>query len=136
MYPDPRGKVDIYIDDGITVIPDLADNRLRGTNAMALAIHTMFRPTSPNEHIKRDNCLSLSKLTKEGTLAETATVLGWHINTRSLTISLMTDKFTAWISDLDVVLSNKKASHDELETLLGRLNHAASILPLARYFLN
>jgi hypothetical protein len=77
LHPDPRGKVDIYIDDGITVVPDLANNRLRGSNAMALAIHTMFRPISPNEPIKRDDCLSLSKLAEEGTLSESATILGW-----------------------------------------------------------
>jgi hypothetical protein len=35
---DTKGKVKIYVDDGITVVPDLDENRLRGTNAMALAI--------------------------------------------------------------------------------------------------
>ncbi len=43
VFPDPRGRVEIYIDDGITAIPDIGDNKLRGTNAMALAIHTICR---------------------------------------------------------------------------------------------
>ncbi len=51
-------------------------------------------------------------------------------------ISLTADKYNSWLSDLNTVISNKKASYEELETLLGRLNHAASVLPLARYFLN
>jgi hypothetical protein len=136
LFPDPRGKVEIYIDDGITVIPDINDNRLRGTNAMALAIHTICRPISPDEPIKRDDCLSLSKLSEEGTLAESATVLGWRINTRSLTISIPPDKYNSWRMDIEKILTKKKASHEEIETLIGRLNHASNILPIARYFLN
>jgi hypothetical protein len=136
LYPDPRGKVDIYIDDGITIVPDLGVSQLRGTNAIDLAIHTMFRHIAPDEPIKRDDCLSLSKLALEGSLAESATILGWSVNSRTLLISLPTDKFETWSYDIDSILSQKKASKEDLETLVGRLNHAASVLPIAQYFLN
>jgi hypothetical protein len=99
--PDANGKIEMYIDDGITVIPDIGDNRSRGTNAMALAVYTICRPLSPNEPIPRDDCLSLSKLAEEGTLSEVASVLGWRINTRSLSVSLPLDKFIAWQQDMN-----------------------------------
>ncbi len=133
---DTKGKVEIYIDDGITVIPDLDDNRLRGTNAIALAIYTIYRPISEHEPVHREDCLSLSKLAEEGTLAESAVVLGWKINTITLVISLTPDKFHSWQQDIQKILENKKASNEELDTLIGRLNHASGALPIARYFLN
>ena len=103
---------------------------------MALAIHTICRPLAPNEHITREDCLSLSKLAEEGTLSETAIVLGWHINTREMTVSLPLDKFKSWQNDINSILQYKNGSIEEIECLIGRLNHAASVLPLARYYLN
>ncbi len=105
---DTNGRVEIHIDDGITAIPDLDDNKLHGTKAMALAIHTICRPVTGTESILRDDCLSLSKLTEEGTLAESANIFGRKINTRSLTISLTPDKFNSWILDIKKILKNKK----------------------------
>jgi hypothetical protein len=133
---DPRGRIEVYIDDGIIVVPDIEDNLLRGTNAMALAIHTICRPVSPKEPLIREDCLSLSKLTEEGTLSESSTVLGWTLDTRHLTVSLPLDKFNIWQKSILETLERRQISSADLATLIGRLNHAASVLPLARYFLN
>lgn len=57
IQPDTKGRTEMYIDNGITVIPDIGHNRLRGTNAMALALHTICRPLSPFKPISRDDCL-------------------------------------------------------------------------------
>jgi hypothetical protein len=123
-------------EDGITVIPNIDNNRLRGSNAMALTLHTICRPISDQKPVYRDDCLSLSKLAEEGMLSESAIVLGWKINTRSLLLSLPPDKFNSWSLDIKGILANKKATQEELEMLIGRLNHAAGALPIARYFLN
>jgi hypothetical protein len=109
LFPDLRGKVDIYIDDGITIVPDLGDNKVRGANAMALAIHPMLRPVSPVEPIKRDDCLSLSKLAAEGIPSESATILGWNANSRTLTISLPSEKIRTWSNDKNSILLQKKS---------------------------
>jgi hypothetical protein len=61
--------------------------------------------------ITREDCLSLSKLEEEGTLAEKFIVLGWEINTRLLTLALPSKKFTIWQKDLSTVLKSKKNSH-------------------------
>ncbi len=38
----PEGMIDIFIDDGITIIPDVDNNKTRGANAMPLAVHALF----------------------------------------------------------------------------------------------
>ncbi len=126
---DTSGKVEIYINGGITVIPNIDNNRLRGSNAMALTIHMICRPISDQEPVHHDDCLSLSKLAEEGMLSESAIVLGWKINTRSLLLSLPPDKFNSWSLDIKGILANKKATQEELEMLIGRLNHTAAHIP-------
>jgi hypothetical protein len=46
---DDQDKVDCYLDDLISVIPDLNDNELRGSAAVPLAIHLSGRPISDSE---------------------------------------------------------------------------------------
>ena len=132
---DNMGLVDVFIDDGITIVPDIGDNMIRGAGAMPLAIHTLFRPLAEDEPLRRDDPLSLSKLKEEGAPSETQIVLGWLINTRSLSIALPADKFSSWLGDLQNIISTGKASVQSLEQLIGRLNHTATVLPLARYYL-
>ena len=133
---DCHGSVDDFVDDGVVVVPDIGDNRARGAGALPLAIHTLCRPLAPDEPIPRDDPLSLSKLIEEGTLAEQFVLLGWRVNLRLLILSLPRDKFLVWSQDIQLVIKNKHAPFQELDTLVGRLNHAATALPLARYFLN
>jgi hypothetical protein len=133
---DDMGRIDDFIDDGIAIVPDISNNKLRGVSAMLLAIHTLCRPLDPNEHIFREDCLSLEKLSEEGVMSECLTILGWKINTRSLTLALPNKKFSTWNQDLYQVISSKRASLQKLETIIGRLNHAATACPIMRYFLN
>jgi hypothetical protein len=133
---DDWGRVEDFIDNGIVIIPDLNDNRNRAVQAMLIAIHVICHPLDPNEPIIREDCLSLSKLAEEGTLSEKPIILGWRVNTRALTISLPDKKYKIWHSDLSHYIKEKKISHKNLESLVGRLNHAASACPIMRYFLN
>jgi hypothetical protein len=130
------GKVDDFIDDGIVITPDINENRERAIQAMLLAIHVLCRPLDPNEPILREDCLSLGKLEEEGLLSESLIILGWSINTRSLTIALPPKKFQQWNHDLKDIISRKKTSYKHLESTIGRLNHAAAVCPVMRYFLH
>jgi hypothetical protein len=96
---DNCGRIDDFIDDGIAIVPDLANNKKRALEAMLLAIHMLFRPLDPNEQIKCDDCLPLRKLHEEGFLSENPTILGWEINTRRLIIALPQKKFSIWDAD-------------------------------------
>jgi hypothetical protein len=77
----------------------------------------------------------LSKLAEEGQLMERFIILGWIIDTRRLLISLPQKKFKRWNKELGEIIHRKKVSYALLESLIGRLNHAASVCPLMRYFL-
>jgi hypothetical protein len=41
---DDWGRIDDFIDDGITIVPDLGQNQNRAVQAMLLAIHTIYQP--------------------------------------------------------------------------------------------
>jgi hypothetical protein len=64
----------------------------------------------------------------EAAMAETKMALGWLVNTRSLQVSLPENKYLGWNASIDETLQLTFADAKALDTLLGRLNHAASIL--------
>ena len=68
--------MDFFIDDLIQVAFDINNNAHRTRHAVPLTIHTVGRPLSQLELIKRDAMLSLSKLQGEGRLEEMKVVTG------------------------------------------------------------
>ena len=130
-----KGKIDIYIDDSIGVAPDLGDTPLRVVRAIPLAIRSLARPLSSDDVIPRKDIISLKKLKAEGQLSEVKIILGWELNTRSLTIALPTYKALAWISEIESFIEAGRANFKPLESLLGKLNHVACILSPMRHFM-
>ena len=131
-----NGQVDCYIDDLTTVAVDINNNRKRAEAATLLALHTMGRPTNKDDPITRVNLVSLSKLTAEAALEEEKILLGWKLNTRNLSISLPFDKFKAWTSNINSIITQNKTTFKELETLIGRLGHVTLILPYSKHFMS
>jgi hypothetical protein len=130
-------RTDGFIDDLITCFLDTPSNRERCPHATPLAMHLTSRPhAGANEPVIRRNILSDTKLIAEGSPAEVQIVLGWILNCRALIISLPTDKHSAWASDIHHMATNGHTSFGDLDTSVGRLNHASHIIPLARHFLN
>jgi hypothetical protein len=130
-------RSDSFIDDLIRVFLDTPLNRAREPHAVPLAIHVTSRPHAGDaEPVKRRDIVSNPKLVAEGGPAEDQIVLGWILNTRTLLVILPSDKFEAWVSDLKVIIAERKSTFGQLETTVGRLNHAAYIIPLSRHFLN
>jgi hypothetical protein len=127
-------RVDAFIDDLIAAMLDLPGNRYAHL-AVPTAIHCTSRPLSEKEPLPRKPNLSQTKLEAEGTPQEQQHVLGWYLGTRSLAVSLPMDKYRAWDRDLDMMLSARKTTFAELESTVGRLNHAAYVIPLARHFI-
>jgi hypothetical protein len=76
----------------------------------------------------------IKKNTAEGQLEEMKLILGWIINTRSLSISLPKDKFQCWTSDISRFTSSSKAKHKNLESTIGHLKHVACIYSPMRHF--
>ena len=138
---DAYGLTDVFIDDIITVFPALSQEHVeRCSQAALLALDAASRPVLPDEPLPRDHMLATDKALAEGTPAEVQIILGWQLDTRRLLMSLPDDKHTAWTRDITAVLRaaqhNKRVKHKVLESLLGRLQHTATILVEGNHFLN
>jgi hypothetical protein len=137
LPPNSNSRTDGFIDDLITIFLDTPNNRRRSPHVVPLAMHVTSRPhAGHHEPIARRNILSDAKLIAEGTPAEIQIVLGWQLNGRLLAIALPDDKFDAWSSDTKNMIKHRSTTFGELDTTVGRFNHAAHIIPLARHFLN
>ena len=60
-----------------------------------------------------------------------------EVNTRAFKVSLPADKRRAWVGKLQrlATLPSRRVNAKELETAIGRLNHAAYVVPNSRPFL-
>jgi hypothetical protein len=83
------------------------------------------------ESFPRDDLLAVSKFLAKAKASERKTILGWEVNTRSFKVSLPTHKRRAWASELRRLakLPGRWANAKELEMTIGRLNHAAYVVP-------
>jgi hypothetical protein len=72
----------------------------------------------------------------EATPAERQTILSWIIDTRRLLIALATrQQVQGMVSIHWRMLQKDVVTHKEMETIIGRLNHAGFIIPMAHHFL-
>jgi hypothetical protein len=62
--------------------------------------NSFARPLNKQESTPRLNLILLKKFQAESRMEAIKTVLGWIINTRSLSISLPLDKYLKWTSQV------------------------------------
>jgi hypothetical protein len=130
-------RVDSFIDDLINCFLDTKENREKQPHVVPLAMHCTSRPhAGSKEPITRRDILSGPKLVAEGTPAEEKIVLGWMIDTHRLQLRLPADKYEAWSLDLSRLKGSKVITYAGIDGLVGKLNHAAFLIPLARHFLS
>ncbi len=133
---DDLPRFDCYLDDifGAFNPRDMA----RSAAAIPLALHLVGRPveTGSPESFPRDDILAIPKFLAEAKPSERKMILGWVVDTRQFIVALPPDKHRSWTQALDRILSNGHAhvTAKDLETTLGRLNHAAFVNPYARHF--
>jgi hypothetical protein len=127
-------KTEVYIDDLFNCF--LLRRLAKGGQILPFVLHLMGRPTHTKDAITRDDILSISKFLAEATPSEIKTILGWEVDTRRLLLSLPTNKVTAWSESIHTMLRDPgKVPYDDLDTLIGRLNHCGFLIPQARHFL-
>ena len=131
------GIVDVFLDDLITVgIPSpTPDSAARLAYAVPVVIEAIARPVRKDEPLPRSILVSTKKLQAEGQPSESKLVLGWLLDTRALTLALPSRKYTAWCAEIDDALSSKRISGGKVESLIGKLNHVAMIVPITMAFL-
>ena len=141
-HTDRTGRNDIYIDDNVCIVVDNPDDegnktrKQRAKAAVPLAIHVATRPLDKNEPIPRKEILAKNKLKAEAGLAEVKTVFGWNLHLRTLMVVLPANKSIAWKASIKNLFNKGHANADELETLIGRLNHIGIILAPILHFLS
>ena len=104
-----------FIGDIITITVDDKHWIEHAKSVALLVIHTIFQPLQPSEPLKRDNPLSLRKLTGKVKLAKHKICLGWDIHTHSLRVFLTKYNQTAWATDINESLASTKIKTDTLE---------------------
>jgi hypothetical protein len=62
--------------------------------------------------------------------------LGWLLDTRRLLISLTLDKYSEWAATIIFILITESCVYDDLETLVGQLNHVCFVIPVAQHFMS
>ena len=84
----PCGKSDVYLDDFITVGPDIENCLDRITKAPITVIHTVADNSHVSNSIPRDDIVAIDKMIAEGAAEERKICLGWMIDSRRLRVSL------------------------------------------------
>lgn len=79
--------------------------------------------------------MSGPKLVAEGAPAEEQIVLGWMIDIHLIRLRLPPDKYEAWTRELTALRSGHVITYEGADSLVGKLNHTAFLIPLARHFL-
>jgi hypothetical protein len=129
-------RCDCFVDDVIQAFLDTPRNRRILPSIVPFVAGIFFRPHAGEaEPVPRRPIFSPEKQAAEGTPAELQVVLGWLLDTRRLLLALPDDKFRAWSDDIQTVIESGVVTAQDLETIVGRLNHASHVLPLARHFL-
>ena len=130
------GKTDVYVDDFITIGPDIDDTLERITKAPATVIHAIADNSISSMSIPRDDIIAIDKMKAEGAAEERKICLGWMLDTRRLLVSLPNHKTIGWISQIDSLLENKTAGEKDLASILGRLENVAQIMTILGHFLS
>jgi hypothetical protein len=133
--PDRDIITDNFIDDFMQAGLDRNDVPERIKHAVPLILDTLFRPARPDEGGNRNPIINMTKHQAEGRLEESKVVLGWQINTRTLSVLLTKEKAQDWLIDIHKCIHEKKCPKKLLESIIDRLNHTSMIVNLGRYFL-
>ena len=134
---EPHGKVNLYINDGVSISCKPEDGNLKQLeNAVPLAIYLVARAIHKNGPLSREDMLIIHKKLAEGGAKETKIILGWLYNTGLLKVFLPKHKLIAQSKEIERLLRIGKVSRPELRTTRGQLIHASAVLPLGRHFLN
>jgi len=135
---DEHGGSEVFVDDMFSAFLDLSqDHTNRRHFSPLLAIETLSRPPHEQEPLSRDDMLALEKAVSEGTPNEILIVLGWELNARRLLVILPLHKAQDWSTQVNqfIVHGSHLVSHKELDTLVGRLQHIASVFYPSSHFL-
>ena len=98
--------VDLYVDDNFTACLDKIFDKIHETRwvfrSFGNSFDVVFAPeiTIEGASIERKPALSIRKLLVEGIPQEEQKVLGWMIDTWTMTVSLPEEKVQGWVAEI------------------------------------
>ena len=130
------GKFYVYIDDFIGITVDMGNNKSRLEVAPCTVIHAVSNNLSSENHIPRDNMIEIYKCITEGAIVEERICIGWISNTRELLVKLPEHKCKAWITALITFIKRISVNHNDLKSLIGKLENMIIITKMRGHFMN
>ena len=127
---------DVYIDDFIGVTVDINNNKPRLEKDPFPVIHVISHTLENDTFLSREKLIKKDICKVEGDLSKTRIYLGWLLDTRKLYIQLPLQENKAWINDLKTCLLKKRTSHDNLRSLIGKLENVVIIIKMMGHFMN
>ncbi len=134
----PLSYTDVFVDDFVAAAQENPtsnpSNRRRVRCILLRAIDDVFRPLTPSDPPERREPVSIKKL-KQGDCSWVfiKQVLGWIIDTTTLTIQLPAHRIARLAEILDSIpLTQRRTSLTKWQTVLGELRSMALALPGSR----
>jgi hypothetical protein len=128
-------SVGVYVDDYVLGVVENDDRTLirRVSRATLHAIHSIFPPPEVSGHLGGKDPISRKKLEKgDARFDVEKEILGFMINGAERTVRLSETKAQSIANDITRLLRKSKVPLKRFRSLLGRLQHAARILPAAK----
>ena len=130
-----RTSVGVYVDDYVLGVVENNDRTLirRVSRATLHAIHSIFPPPAVSGHVGGKDPISQKKLEKgDARFDIEKEILGFLINGADRTVRLSEPKAKSIADDITKLLKKSRVPLKRFRSVLGRLQHAARIIPAAK----
>jgi hypothetical protein len=132
----PRGIVDLYIDDFVGLSVDINNTAVHLEQAPLLVVGSTAREVSRVKPLPRNDMEARPKLIAEIGLTKQKTILGWLLDFCLMMIALPDNKFHAYLKAISKMMDPGWTSKGELETNIKRWVHLGQIIPTIHHFLS
>ena len=134
---EPDSSIQVYVDDFVNATTQSTDETYvpKIRRASIHGIHSVFPETATTKHANGKEPISESKLKKgDGNFDTTKEMIGFRFCGIKRTVCLPAAKAKRFIKETHTMLRRKRIPLKLLQTVVGKLRHAAVILPAARGF--
>ena len=133
----PSSSIQVYVDDFVNAATQSTDGTYleKIRRASIHGVHALFPETSITNHANGKEPISKSKLDKgDGNFEPIKIMIGFEFNGIKRTVRLPPEKAKVFLRETHNMLRRKRIPMKNLQTVVGKLRHAAVILPAALGF--